>query len=189
MRPTQVTEGLLAPEPLRICLMGAECTGKTTLASALAQHFSGFWVPEYLRLFCDQQGRPPRADEQAMVMRTQFEQEAQSVALARQVGSSYVFCDTAPLQTAVYSDFYFGDRSLYASAHVLHGSYALTLVLAPDLAWMPDGLQRDGSQARAAVGTMLRHALQTMRYPAIAVSGSGTIRLQAAILAVETLTC
>ncbi|MDD2881769.1 MAG: ATP-binding protein [Rhodoferax sp.] len=178
----------MAPEPLRICLMGAECTGKTTLARTLAQHFSGFWVPEYLRFFCDQQGRPPRADEQAMVMRTQFEQEAQVLALARQAGVGYVFCDTAPLMTAVYSDFYFADRSLYASANLLHGSYALTLVLTPDLAWVPDGLQRDGSQARAAVGTMLQHVLQTMRYPAIVVSGGGECRLQAAILAVETLT-
>jgi nicotinamide riboside kinase len=189
MRVAQVTEGSMAPEPLRICLMGAECTGKTMLARALAQHFSGLWVPEYLRLFCDQQGRPPRADKQAMVMRAQFEQEAQVVAQARREGCSYVFCDTAPLQTAVYSDFYFADRSLYASAQVLHGGYALTLILSPDVAWVPDGPQRDGGQARAAVDTMVRHALYAMRYPAIAVSGVGESRLQAAILAVETLTC
>lgn len=189
MRPAQVTEASMTPEPLRICLLGAECTGKTTLARALAQHFSGFWVPEYLRLFCDQQGRPPRADEQPMVMRAQFEQEEQVVAQARQVGCSYVFCDTAPLLTAIYSDFYFADSSLYASAQILHGRYALTLVLTPDVAWVPERLQRDGRQARAVIGTMVRHVLQTMRYPAIVVSGTGESRLQAAVLAVETLSC
>lgn len=168
--------------------MGAECTGKTTLARALAQHFSGLWVPEYLRWFCDQQGRPPSVDEQALVMRAQFEQEAQVVAQARQVGCSYVFCDTAPLLTAIYSDFYFADSCLYASAHALHGLYALTLVLAPDVAWVPDGMQRDGGEARAKVHTMLQHQLQSMRYPCIKVSGMGENRLQAAILAVETLT-
>lgn len=179
----------MAHEPLLICLMGAECTGKTTLARALAQHFSGFWVPEYLRSFCDQQDRPPRADEQALVMRAQFEQEEQVVAQARQVGCSYIFCDTGPLLTAIYSDFYFAESCLYASAHALHGRYALTLLLAPDVAWVPDGMQRDGGAARAKVHTMLQRQLQSMHYPCIEVSGTGESRLQAGILAVETLTC
>lgn len=168
--------------------MGAECTGKTTLARALAQHFSGLWVPEYLRFFCDQQGRAPRSDEQALVMRMQFEQEEQVAAQAGRVGSSYVICDTSPLLTATYSDFYFADTSLYDSAHAVQGRYALTLVLAPDVAWVPDGMQRDGGQARAKVHAMLQHQLQSMHYPCIEVSGVGESRLQAAILAVETLT-
>jgi nicotinamide riboside kinase len=179
---------MMAPEPILICLIGAECTGKTTLARTLAQHFSGFWVPEFLRSFCDQQGRPPSVDEQATVMRAQFEQEAQVVAQARHVGGSYVFCDTAPLLTATYSDFYFADKSLYDSAHALHGSYALTLLLAPDVAWVRDGLRRDDSEARATVHTLLQRQLQSMHYPCIEVSGLGEDRLQAAILAVETLT-
>ena len=33
-----------------ICIIGAECTGKTTLARALAAHFACPWVPEHLRL-------------------------------------------------------------------------------------------------------------------------------------------
>src|ERR1035437_2749974 len=39
-----------------ICIIGAECTGKTTLARALAEHFDCPWVPEYLRDFCDAHG-------------------------------------------------------------------------------------------------------------------------------------
>jgi nicotinamide riboside kinase len=179
----------MAHEPLLVCLIGAECTGKTTLARALAQHFSGFSVPEYLRSFCDQQGRPPNADEQALVMRAQFEQEAQIVVQARQAGCGYVFCDTAPLLTAIYSDFYFADTSLYEAAHALYGRYALTLVLTPDVVWVPDGLQRDGNPARVAVQTMVQHVLQSRRYPYVEVSGAGDRRLQSAILAVETLSC
>ena len=51
-------------QPVRVCLMGAECTGKSTLAQALAAHFGGLWVPEYLRAFCDRQGRTPTIDTQ-----------------------------------------------------------------------------------------------------------------------------
>jgi nicotinamide riboside kinase len=171
----------------RICLMGAECTGKTTLARALAQHFSGLWVPEYLRAFCDAQGRTPSLAEQRQIMCTQFEQEELVLAQATQAGCSYVFCDTTPLLTAIYSDFYFADTSLFESAHALHDRYALSLVLQPDLPWQPDGLQRDGEATRQAIHTRVLHELQARRYPHVEVSGVAADRLQAAILAVEIL--
>ncbi|MBE0475001.1 ATP-binding protein [Rhodoferax sp.] len=174
---------------MRICLIGAECTGKTTLAQALALHFGGFWVPEQLRAFCDRHGRTPRMEEQAAIMRAQFEQEEQVAAQALQAACSYVFCDSAPLLAAVYSDFYFSDRSLFDCAYALHTRYALTLVLSPDLPWQPDGVQRDSDAVRAEMHTRIQHALQTMHLLHIEVSGQDDARLQAAILAVETLTC
>ncbi len=173
----------------RICLIGAECSGKTTLAQALAAHFGGLWVPEQLRAFCQQQGRTPRADEQAAIMRAQFDQEEQVAARALQTGCAHVFCDSAPLLTAVYSDFYFADPSLFDCARALHARYALTLVLSPELPWQADGLQRDGEAARAAVHARLQHVLQAIHLPRIEVAGLGKARLQAAIEAVETLTC
>jgi len=174
-------------EPLLICLIGAECTGKTTLAQALAEHFRGLWVSEYLHGFCTQQGRTPNQQEQAGIMRAQFEQETSTLALARQTGCGLVFGDTAPLLTAVYSAHYFSDTSLLASAHAVHGRYALHLVLRPDIPWEADGLQRDGMAARLAVHGLLLHQLQTGRYPYIEIAGTGEARFQAAVLAVDTL--
>src|SRR5581483_9617149 len=37
----------------RICLIGAESTGKTTLARALAEHYQTVWVPEYGREYSE----------------------------------------------------------------------------------------------------------------------------------------
>lgn len=176
------------PNPQRICLVGAECTGKTTLAQALAAHFGGLWVPEHLRAFGELHGRAPRADEQTALMRAQFEQEEQVLAQALQAGCGYVFCDGAPLLTAIYSDYHFADRSLFDCAHTLHARYALTLLLHPDLPWRPDGLQRKGEAVRTEVHALVQHALQATHVPYIDVEGRGDARLQAAILAVETLT-
>ena len=55
-----------------IALLGAESTGKTTLAQALGHALaeagrSVAVVPEYLREFCDRHARTPRADEQALI--------------------------------------------------------------------------------------------------------------------------
>ena len=51
-----------------VCLHGAESTGKTTLAQALGERLARpdrrvAVVGEYLREFCDAQGRTPRIDE------------------------------------------------------------------------------------------------------------------------------
>jgi nicotinamide riboside kinase len=175
-------------QPIRVCLIGAECTGKSTLAQALAAHFGGLWVPEYLRAFCDRQGRTPTMEEQSGIMRAQFEQEEQVVAQALQAGHPYVFCDSAPLLTAIYSDHYFSDHSLFDCAHALHTRYALTLVLCPDIPWQPDGLQRESDTVRAVVHARIAHQLQAMHVPHIEVTGQHVARLRAAILAVETLT-
>ncbi len=60
-----------------IALLGAESTGKTTLAHALALELRALGrravvVGEYLREFCDLQRRTPRADEQAAIADEQW---------------------------------------------------------------------------------------------------------------------
>ena len=173
-------------EPLLICLVGAECSGKTTLAQALAAHFSGLWVPESLRTFCEVHGRTPNKEEQSEVLECQLFLETELLAQARREACNHVFCDTAPLLTAVYSEYFFSDKSLYARAHALHSGYSLTILLAPDLPWQPDGIQRDGPNVRDRVHSLIERELTL--HPRVArISGYGASRLQAAISAVESL--
>ncbi|MFS2019786.1 AAA family ATPase, partial [Massilia sp. CT11-108] len=44
----------------RVALLGAESTGKSTLAQALAARYGTLWVPEYLREFVEVNARVPR---------------------------------------------------------------------------------------------------------------------------------
>ena len=169
--------------PKLICLLGAESTGKTTLARQLAAHFDCPWVPEVLRTFCDEQGRTPIREEQSEVLETQHRQVLSAQALARQNKAPFVFCDTAPLLTAVYSDFVFGDGALYARARELHTSYSLTLFMAPDLDWVADGLQREGAHVRAPVSMLILAQLQAMAAPFSTISGLGEERLRSAVQA------
>jgi nicotinamide riboside kinase len=176
-------------EPLVITVLGAESTGKTTLAAALAERLQAetglrcIWVAEWLRGWCDQAGRTPRADEQAGIAR---EQHARIAAAAR--AHQVVVSDTSALMTAVYSRLVFGDASLDAEAAALHrGQVALSLLTALDLPWVADGLQRDGPHVREPVDTALRQLLQAQRLPWVLVSGSGAARLENALDAVAPL--
>ena len=168
-------------EPRLVCLIGAECTGKTTLARVLADQMGGLWVPEYLRNFTQAHGRTPQRAEQLHILHEQLRMETEALALARHQGRTLVFCDTAPLLTAVYSDCVFADASLYPQARSLHARYALTLFLQPDIPWHADGLQRDGPEARAAVHGAIERALAASggggAWPVVRIAGTAAQRL------------
>ena len=169
--------------PLLIGLIGAESTGKTTLARALAAHFTCPWVPEYLREFCESRGRTPTRDEQSLILETQVIHEAAAWANARDTAAPYVFCDTAPLLTAIYSNFVFRDESLFPRARSLHARYALTLALEADIAWVADA-QRDGAHVRQPITDMIARELATLALPTLKISGHGDARLASALAAI-----
>ncbi|MES3016106.1 MAG: ATP-binding protein [Pseudomonadota bacterium] len=174
------------PRGVVIALLGAESTGKTTLALALrdalvAESRDAVVVPEYLREFCDHAQRTPRPDEQQAIADEQT-RRIDAAALAH----SFVIADTTALMIAVYSDQVFGDTGLYARAQAAHARRCdLTLLTALDLPWQADGLQRDGPQVREPVDAKVRAALQRAEVPYSIVFGSGEARLAAALAAVR----
>ncbi|HSV71526.1 MAG TPA: ATP-binding protein [Methylibium sp.] len=167
-----------------IALLGAESTGKSDLAAALADALAqrglrATAVPEYLREFCDRAGRTPRTDEQAGIADEQWRR-----IVAAAADGSVVLADTTPLMTAVYSDYVFGDASLYAPALERQRLCRASLVTGLDLPWRPDGLQRDGAHAREPVDALLRGALQGAGLAYGVVYGEGDARIAAALAAV-----
>ena len=168
-----------------IALLGAESTGKSTLALALCDALAreghdAVVVPEYLREFCDHHGRTPHRDEQAGIA---AEQARRIEAAARE--HSVVIADTTALMIAVYSDQVFGDTALYAAAEAAQAHVDLTLLTALDLPWQADGLQRDGPHVREPVDAKVRAALQRAGVPYGVVFGTGAARLAAAWASVQ----
>ena len=177
------------PAVLGIALVGAESTGKTALAQALAVRLAAdtgrrvAWVPELLRDWCESQGRTPLAHEQAAILRGQHERIDAAAAT-----HDIVVCDTTALMTAVYSGLVFGDHSMDERAALLHRRCAqLTLLMALDLPWVADGLQRDGPHVRAPVDAALRLLMQRHHIDHAVIGGSGPARLDAALAAVAPL--
>jgi nicotinamide riboside kinase len=142
-----------AKHPLWV-LLGAECTGKSTLARAWAQaHPSWQRVDEYLREFCDRAGRTPRQDEQAEIAAEQTRRIEQAL----QRGP--VIADTHAFLTAVYSDVIFGDTALYVGAAQHLASAERVFICKADFNWRADGFQRDGAAMQAPVHKRLHAQL------------------------------
>ena len=169
--------------PVKIALLGAESTGKTQLALALAAHCcdqgrTALVVPEVLRQWCDREGRTPRLHEQESIAREQAR-----LVVEAQV-SDWLIADTTPLMIAIYSEMLFGDSSLYEFAFEHQRRYDLTLVTGLDLPWVADGHQRDGPHVREPVDALVRAALGRAGVPYRVVYGSGADRLANALAAI-----
>lgn len=158
----------------RVALLGGESSGKTTLAAALAAHYRTVWVPEYLREFTENRGRPPLESEQIEVARTQIERERQALQLA----DGFLFCDTTPLMIAIYSDFCFGRIDAELARLTAQHAYDFTIVTAPDIAWVADGLQRASEPVRQAIHEVVVVRLQAAGTPFLLASGSLENRLR-----------
>lgn len=173
--------------PLKVAVVGGECTGKTRLCEALAAQLPGLWVPEYLREFVEQRERAPRADDQATILATQIERESAAVAAAERNNLHWVLCDSAPIVTAIYSEMYFADKSLYAPAERHHATYAFTLLTDTDLPWSADGLQRESPAMRTRSHRRIRAWLREHRVPFTLVNGNGAARDAAALSALRAV--
>lgn len=167
----------------RIAILGAESTGKSTLTAALAAAYDTAWVPEYLREFVEVSQRVPFEDDQIGIARTQLLREDALAARAH----GLLFCDTTPLMTAVYSDIYWGRVPPALDALARSHDYAITLVVAPDGPWIPDGLQRESAEVRLRVHAALLARLQDQQIDFTLLTGPLAQRLQQAAPVLELL--
>ena len=131
----------------RVCVLGAESTGTTTLARDLARHFNTVWVPEYGRFYSE--GRLAaedaswRTDEFVHIARMQNEMED---ALAQQ-SNGLVIADTNAFATSIWHERYLGTRSPEVEAIADGRAYALTIVTGDEIPFEQDGT-RDGEHIR-----------------------------------------
>ena len=164
----------------KIAILGAESTGKSQLAQALAQHFSQQgWVThrvdEYLREWCDLHQRTPQQHEQELMAQTQMARVQEAPAQA------IVIADTTPIMTAVYSQLLFEDHSLDNMALSHQQLFDVTFITGLDLPWVADGLQRDGPHVRAPVDAAIRSLLAKGNIAYQVVYGQGEERLTNAL--------
>lgn len=165
---------------MRVGLLGGECTGKTTLAEALAAAIGGRVVSEVLREFVGREDRAPRADEQAAILDEQRAREDLASGEGR-----IVICDPATLMTAVYSDIYFADRSLDALAIAQAHDYDVLLWCRPDIPWIAEDVQHDGPDMRQRADVRIGDLVAAHGLAPVHIRGSVDARTALALAAIR----
>lgn len=166
----------------RVAIVGAESTGKTTLAGQLAQHYQTVWVPEFAREYLDAKGAYCELSDIPNIARGQMETED---ALARQA-NRVLICDTDLITTTIWSDHYFNECPDWIRRAANERQYDLYLLTHNDVLWVADS-QRDRPHMRDHFHNLFRHELESRNRPYIEISGSCDERLRAAIRAVDAL--
>lgn len=145
---------------MRIAVLGAESTGKTTLAQAMGERLRARGhrvavVDETLRGWCERAGRMPSPAEAAGIARAHEARVDEALG-----GQDIVVADTTALVAALYGGLNFPDDPTWRWSLERQRAYPLTLLTGTDLPWRPDGLHRAGPHERDGFDALLRQALQ-----------------------------
>lgn len=167
---------------MKIAILGAESTGKSTLCHGLAKRFceagkQAVVIDEYLREWCTTEMRTPQAHEQAAIAHEQTRR-------IHAMEDVTVIADTTALMTALYSDVLFQDFSLYQPGLEDIRHFQHVLVTATDLPWVPDSHFRDSPQGQRAIHRRLQEVLREHGIGYSMVYGNGEQRLRSAFATV-----
>ena len=153
----------------RICLIGAESTGKTELARELSASF----VPEFARDYALRAGRPLGVEDVDPIARGQ-------IALIEAAQDKLVVLDTDLLSTVVYARYYYGSCPTWIETEARARLATLYLWLDVDVPWIGDAA-RDATADRRALHDQFGKALREFGANYVLISGSWEERKQKAL--------
>lgn len=161
-----------------ILILGGESTGKSSLASALAEHYNTQYVPEYARIYLNEIKRPYTEADLVFIAQGQLALEE----ALREEAQHMLFCDTGLDVLAVWSQHKYGRVDAFILNGPLAANYDAILVTAPDLPWEADP-QREhpNEEDRAFFFAWYEQIAIASNKPYTIIEGEGTVRVEQAI--------
>ena len=172
--------------PRRVVVTGGECTGKTTLAAALAARWETAWAAEAAREVSLSRRVALGPEDVPVIARTHLRLADEAGRAANEAGRAIVVFDQDLLSTAVYARHYYGSCPPWIERLAVERVGDLYLLCHPDLPWEADGV-RDRPQARAEIHALFGEALARTGARVAHVTGAGEKRTASAADAIETL--
>ncbi|MBD2420323.1 AAA family ATPase [Anabaena cylindrica FACHB-243] len=188
IRQNSLTNWRYLPESVRpyfvrrVCIFGAESTGKSTLTQNLANHYHTVYVSEYARGLLDFKGGHCDFTDIPLIARGQMASEDALVHQANKV----IFCDTDLITTTIWSDVLFGKCPRWIEEEGNRRQYDLYLLLDVDVPWVNDS-QRFLVNYREEFRDRCIQALESRNRPYIIINGDWKQRWQKACRAVDEL--
>ncbi len=164
----------------RIAILGAESTGKTTLARSLALHFHTTWVSEYAREYMSAHPGNYSVEDIIEIQKHQLlEEERLST-----ISNHFLFTDTEFIVAQVWCEDVFGFSPDWINQQVKEHQYDLYLLTSNDLPWVADPV-RVNSQRRDYFFNWYKRVLDENNLKYEIISGRHEARLLNGINAVK----
>lgn len=165
---------------LRVCLIGPESTGKTTLAHELARHFATICVPEFGRYYCEVLGSQCDADDLRAIVRG----HNLLVAAAGRKVQHLLILDTDAVMTAIWADVLLGSRPPRLDR--IDDPADLYLLADIDVPFQADAIRYFPDQTtRSDMLSRCRAELERRALPYALISGDREARLKGAIAVIR----
>jgi HTH-type transcriptional regulator, transcriptional repressor of NAD biosynthesis genes len=169
---------------IRVCVIGAESTGTTTLTKALAKHYNTNWVPEYGRFYSEAKLYQNiwSSEEFEFIANQQNTIEDQLALGCNKV----LICDTNAMATSVWHNRYMHYYSDAVNDYSLNRKYDLYILTGDEIPFVQDGL-RDGEDIRHEMHETFLNKLRGMNNNYIHVTGDVRTRLESSIEFIDIL--
>ncbi len=170
----------------RVCLVGAESTGKTSLAESLARRLGTPWVPEFGREFTLAKYRRGdgewRSDEFVEIAAEQQRREHTAARAANRV----LICDTNAFATSLWHRRYMGSLHPEVDRIAARDLCHLYLLAGDEIPFTQDGI-RDGEAIRHDMHGWFEDVLRAQSAPWRLLRGAPAEREREALTAIRAL--
>jgi len=183
-----ISQSMRAYYVKRICLVGAESTGKTTLAKNLAEFFKTLWVPEYGREYCIEKWKDEIISEDwttAEFVHIAIEQSRREDEAAR-TANKVLICDTDAFATSIWHERYLHHQSSEVKDISNERKIDLYILTGDEIPFIQDGF-RDGEKIRSWMQSRFIEQLNSTHRNWICVSGTVEERMAVAIQHIEKI--
>jgi len=170
------------PEIKRVCVVGPECTGKSALATFLAQHYQTPYVDEYARNYLARLNRPYQESDLTKIAHGQVRMEDEWLRDANRV----LICDTNLLVVKVWSEHKYGQCDPEILEQHVTRRYDLYLLTYIDIPWEEDPL-REHPDKREHFWKIYHEEVRASGVPFVEIRGERDERRATAIAAIDNL--
>jgi len=164
----------------RIAITGPECSGKSTIALALASNFQTNWIPEAARSYLEKLGRPYVQEDLDTIARRQ------QLMIDGARNRDVLITDTEMLVLKIWSEVKYGSVSGFIESLWRNQDFDLYLLCAPDIPYEEDPL-RENPDNRNELFELYKAELEKSNRNFIVLSGNLESRLQSAIEKIKSL--
>lgn len=177
---------------LRVVLIGAESTGKTTLCIELAKHYNTVWVAEYGRENWEEKlavqalkgGDIPSWSDEDFIHIAEEQQRRENEAASH--ANRVLICDTNAFATATWYERYSGKRHPQVDAIGNADKVDLYLIPTPEVPFVQDGV-RDGEAIRGWMHERFVELIEKAGVPYTLITGPWGGRVEQAVAAIDAL--
>lgn len=165
---------------IRVGVIGAESTGKSTLCKQLQEQYGYRWIKEYAREYVETLGRAYTYEDVCKIAQRQIGE------LRASHDELVVLYDTDLIITKVWMEYVYGKVAKEVSEAIQAQPMDLYLILAPDIAAEPDPV-RENLDKREYFHEWYIREVKSTRRPYQIIHGTGDERTRAAYDAIQTV--